>query len=645
MQSRIHPKLVQNGFVVVPHDAEQFFQIYESSHYGMRPRIPNFITSDCILQLYHLFYDFTLRVIEFEQLLPAVEDLTREMFSRSQAQFEEIDDHGLKEACRRNVLFFGVAVRLLELEGVELPKEIISIVEAELEKIEEHNGRVNSGIFPFQHDYTQYVPRGHYTRSDDFKRFFRVMIWYGQTGFPFEYDGKRTEQQILQAQLITQTLFQTGDAEEQLIDLWDKLYSIITLYVGASDDLNARQFYDLMKEVYGRNISLKVLADRKKLDSFYEKAVLLPQPRIVGQAFGIPSGLQFRFMGQRFLPDSYIMQKLVNWPQRPFPKGLDVMSVLGSEHAAVLLDELYREPAKWDEYLPRREKLTREFAEHDENLHYSTLYYGWLYVLRALIIQQDESLPGFMQNTAWTEKQLNTSLASWAEMRHDVILYGKPSMAQGGNGEDERRQPKGYVEPNPEFFNRLLKLVRLNRKILLDNEMLPERVSKPFDKYEDLLQFLSDVSGKELAGTMLSDTEYEGIRSIGRKLEDLSLRLVELDRSLQLHWTETGEKVRWQNYSLRAWYEVKGPDKDLACIADVHTSGDSCLEEAVGHANIIYVIVPIEGELHLTRGGVFSYYEFTYPAAHRLTDEAWQEMIKRERAPEPPSWTSSFMAE
>ncbi|HDM90664.1 MAG TPA: DUF3160 domain-containing protein, partial [candidate division WOR-3 bacterium] len=63
-----------------------------------------------------------------------------------------------------------------------------------------------------------------------------------------------------------------------------------------------------------------------------------------------------------------------------------------------------------------------------------------------------------------------------------------------------------------------------------------------------------------------------------------------------------------------------------------------------GHANTIYVVVPIGDKLYLTRGAVFSYYEFKYPVSHRLTDEAWQEMIERWRAPDPPPWTASFLA-
>jgi hypothetical protein len=75
----------------------------------------------------------------------------------------------------------------------------------------------------------------------------------------------------------------------------------------------------------------------------------------------------------------------------------------------------------------------------------------------------------------------------------------------------------------------------------------------------------------------------------------------------------------------------------------VHNSEGYCLEEAIGHLDEIYVVVPIGGELRLTRGAIFSYYEFTYLAAHRLNDEAWQEMIKRDSAPPRPSWISSYL--
>jgi len=52
-----------------------------------------------------------------------------------------------------------------------------------------------------------------------------------------------------------------------------------------------------------------------------------------------------------------------------------------------------------------------------------------------------------MQNEAWTDKELNAALGSWAELRHDTILYAKQSVRDGMPPSSYLRQ--GYVEPNP----------------------------------------------------------------------------------------------------------------------------------------------------------------------------------------------------
>ena len=59
-----------------------------------------------------------------------------------------------------------------------------------------------------------------------------------------------------------------------------------------------------------------------------------------GQPYDITKG--FRFMGQRFIPDSYMFQNLVHdkVKGRAFPLGLDVMAVLGSKRAYDILDSM-----------------------------------------------------------------------------------------------------------------------------------------------------------------------------------------------------------------------------------------------------------------------------------------------------------------
>ena len=81
----------------------------------------------------------------------------------------------------------------------------------------------------------------------------------------------------------------------------------------------------------------------------------------------------------------------------------------------------------------------------------------------------------------------------------------------------------------------------------------------------------------------------------------------------------------------------------MAVIADVHNYEGQCLEVGVGNPDWIYVLVPIEGEWYLTRGGVYSYYEFLQPISNRLTDEQWKEMINSGNAPERESWIKKYI--
>jgi hypothetical protein len=228
-----------------------------------------------------------------------------------------------------------------------------------------------------------------------------------------------------------------------------------------------------------------------------------------------------------------------------------------------------------------------------------------------------------MRNTAWQDKQLNTALASWSQLRHDTILYGKQSVVQcGGDGED-KPFVKGYVEPNVLFWDRLLKLTQQSRGGLVKRKLLSNELKDKFEEFENMLSMLKRISQKELRNQKLTKEEYEEIRYLGGKLDYLTLSVM------------SGSPSNWEL--------VSQTDRDMATVADVHTGGDRVLEEGVGHAYELLAIVPIEGKLVLTRGAAFSYYEFKHPASDRLTDEKWQAMLRSNRAPLPPVWTKSFV--
>jgi hypothetical protein len=103
------------------------------------------------------------------------------------------------------------------------------------------------------------------------------------------------------------------------------------------------------------------------------------------------------------------------------------------------------------------------------------------------------------------DKQLNTVLGSWAELKHDTILYAKQVYAELGGGPPppEPVPPKGYVEPVPQFYARLAALTAMTREGLESRQLLGEKDKAALEKLEELSLALKAMSEKELSGEPL----------------------------------------------------------------------------------------------------------------------------------------------
>lgn len=613
--------LVKNNFVVNPTKKEQLFYIYEDNEYK---DIPSFITTDSILQVYHIFYDYTLRTLENDKLIGLIKGMTEKSLVDVIDLYGKLKDGEVKDAQLKNIAYFSVAQLLLGNELPEnIPKESKEIALEELEKINTHSGFEKSSLFPYDLDYSQFTVRGHYTRSEDFERYFKAMMWYGQAPFPLYFaDGERNIEQTLQALLITYSLY----SDKENYNKWENIYEPTNFFVGNSDDLNIYQYGELLFKIYGKNPDLNKLNDEKKLDEFYKESDKLPEPKIKPKYTSVttPVGKQFRFMGQRYVLDAEIIQELVKPIERPIPSGLDVMGVLGSERAKEI--QLSKEENQgWRDYPKEFDRLRDKFGRLSDKQWMGNMYQGWLWTLKGFLEPFGEGYPSFMTNKTWVEKDLNTALGSWSELKHDTILYGKQSGAEmGGAG---FKEVVGYVEPNIEVYEKLLWLTKFSRKNLSARDLTIEGIDMKMEEFEKLLDFLISCSIKELKNEELTIEEYEYIQVYGGVLERLTASFA-------------GDYLRW--------FEITSEtDKNMAVIADFHTiapnsySQGGYMEAGVGPAYEIYVVVPIGGKLYLTRGAVFSYHEFI--SDMRLTDEKWQEMIKEDKQPNMPKWTNSFV--
>lgn len=224
-----------------------------------------------------------------------------------------------------------------------------------------------------------------------------------------------------------------------------------------------------------------------------------------------------------------------------------------------------------------------------------------------------------MQTEAWKDKELQTALASWTELRHDTILYAKQSYTPVATSAPPQPKPVvGYVEPVSEFYSRMLALTKMTRGGLAELDALSSQENSRLERLETILESLIRISNDELEGKELSQSDYEFIRNFGQELDSIIVG-------------------------------VEAEGKETTMVADVHTDANSpqqVLEEGVGYVELALVAYKVpDGRIILGAGPTLSYYEFKQPVSERLTDEQWKAMLEQGQQPPGPDWTSSFYAE
>ncbi len=661
----IAPMLEQNGFAITQYNFPDQNDIVKPYEHLRRMDVPLFVTADTLLHLYHIQFDETLKEIEEQEFYADIHGLTTALLDDSLNLYEQYTGR-LKEAAKRNAAYLAVAKKLIQPDA-QVPQLVADLVAGELAKIDAHAGFANSDIFIYEEDYSQYVPRGHYTRSEQLERYFRTLMWYGRMAFLLkgaENWGPMGEAlisiedakiQTIQAVLLAKSIEEIQVGQRSGREVWDRIYAVTAFYVGLADDLTPYEYLGAVDKVFGTNFEPTILDDEDNFFALKTELALLPSPKIFGGTGNVfvpppvtPEALDevldktkgMRFMGQRFIPDSYMFQHLV-FPEvldytgdadpkpftcgfsgirwvRCYPRGLDVMAILGSDRARTILIE--EGDTDYIDYWLRFNELKAEFDALDLSDWNRNLYWGWLYSLRALIEDFGDGYPNFMRTQAWQKKELNAALASWTELRHDTILYAKQSYTP----RETSIPPSvpGYVEPVPEFYGRLLALTQMTRQGLSDLDALSAQAAERLTSLENILSRLIEIANKELTNQDLSESDYEYIRQFAQTLE----------------WAVIG-------------VEEKGLITTLVADVHTHTAEGNVLEEAVGYVDLIIVACPslhrtpygADGSIFLAAGPVLSYYEFKHPMSDRLTDEAWQDLLDSPNRPERPKWYVPLM--
>lgn len=626
--------LEENLFYVTSGYDKEFFETYEYNRYIQNP---SFVTVDSMMHTYHLYFSYLMKKTEREHLAEAISSVSQKMLEESVRQYEELKGTEWESAALRNVAFFAVGAYLQD-ESTEIPGEISQLVSGEVSMIMEASGIADSELSGTMIDYSQFRPRGYYEGDEQLEKYFRTMMWYGQVGF------KQKEEDLNRSALLM-TLAMKADPLKQ----WESVYVVTSFFAGASDDLTYYEYMPAIEAAYGEEPELSALVGNEEgWNHFCVLTAEMKAPAINS----IPTGDDenpatkttdenkgFRFMGQRFTIDAAIFQKLIyeevqgnaNREKRMLPDVLDVAAAMGSDAAYSILEE--QGDTDYAGYTENMEDLREGIINATDTLWSASLYSNWLYTLKPLLEEKGEGYPSFMRTTQWAKKNIESFAGSYTELKHDTVLYAKQVMAEMGGGDLPQWDDRGYVEPEVEVWSRFAQLSAKTAEGLKSYGILSDDDETNLKRLEEMANQFLVMSQKELENSLLTDEEYELIRNYGGNLEHFWLEA----------FKDEGDNLNTGDFP-------------AAIVTDIATDPNgTCLEVGTGNPSTIYVIVPIDGELHICVGAVYSFYQFEQPISERMTDSEWRQMMgiaasdqglySYDTAIDQPNWTQSYRYE
>ncbi len=683
--------LTQNGFVIT--DRLNWNRFIEAYAWIYKNDLPVIITSDSVLHAVHQSYSNLLQQLEASVIHPELVQMLKVTRAQVAADANEVNDEALAILYQDVEDYLTVAIILAEGEALRVngdpfnnkqhgywPKNDGALT-LDLSQLAAYNSpRVNelvklaweadsatdlnsyNGIEltlfnnPRTIDFTLFQPRAHYNNMPLLGNYFRAMSWLAQADFRFvEFDIVTNEPMLNQDSIVAAKILQEAIDKADQRQNWASINTVFEQLVGVSDN-TALPDFDRLNADMGWASAQDVLNSNSDqiLDQLLSNDY--GQQRITGQLIGryidndstepIPRPVSFMLFGQRFALDPWVMGQVVydqlmqnGVPvERPLPTGFDVMVALGNDHATT---HLQPELDQYN-YEPTLATLRQRIDNLDNSFWQAPIYNQWLQMIRSLNAPTTAAnYPPAMQTAVWADKNLHTQLASWAQLRHDNILYVKQSYS---TGQIACEFPSVYVEPQPALYQALYDFAQ-NGSTLVDSldgydNKRKEPLQDYFENVAESAQLLAEISEKELAQTPLTTEEQQFLASLVVK------------QSYNPGCGGVSFEEMWDG-----WYThlIYGKDESPAIIADMHTNptNDSTsalypprvLHVGTGPATVMLMIVDAGEGPALHVGPAFAYYEFAeegFPPV-RLNDQQWREALKQESDyPTAPSWVNSF---
>jgi hypothetical protein len=632
--------LKEQGMVVL--DRASTYGSGIGGHYAeiFKKDLPVFFTSDALLDPLYRIYDDVLKQIETSYIIPSLTSILSSTATQLNQYKQQFAGSAQAAGSLSDVsTFLSVAQALLAgnstVSGNPKADSLLALIAAErLDGVPDLFG------IPVVVDFSQFKPRGHYecegtTASCALSRYFKCMMWLGRADCAFVIDSLR--------QLRDFALIQACMEKAGVLDDLSKINRIVSFLVGDVDGFSLEGLSEVLAATPVPMDSIMASdGAARRLQAAIAKSgggnqLIMSQAMWKGADAKRPELPKIgQVCGQRFILDSYLLGRTVEWyvKERNKPLLEEVPFCLGNNAAtAIISSDVKKYTASIGDYKPYHSRLGacrglfEKYPYWDRNC--STL---WLDALRDLSQPLPSAAPAVMNCRTWQDKQMNTQLASWAQLRHNTLLYAKQSYTGG----IICFYPDGYVEPYPKFYRTVGEMVRRIG-------VLSEQLNVPVTGIMDVNTWLMVTD----SCAAMAELELQG--------KPLS----------QAHIAFLNQMITSNPISMcgappfTGWYtkllpQIGGWDagkNSRPCIADVHTippseivPSDMVLHAATGDALFVIIQAATGADCGtLYAGAISSFYQRDESPIKRLTDSDWKTMLSGSQKPAVPAWFGKYI--
>lgn len=586
-------ELDRHGLCVGSESFQQSFQPYLQSEY------PLFITSDSLLNGFHVLLEESLRAAEIRNaiLLNRLLSEWRENLPKKRGDFA--GDSALIEAgYQRAAWVLEIAQHLSSGTG-----SLDSETAQELSRIEQAAGRSQSPTLGLDLDYRRFAPTGFYATNPDLSCYYRAVRWLQLVPFRWEH-----EQEWLAMEMIRRA----ANPSHESLSLWQDFWALI----GEPDNPSV---FDGPTS-YNTFVICEQRASGKYLWTRW-------QERVNDQFRDLPQ-LNARVLPPRVSPDMEVASEILAegripdgneiWLRLQATKGDD--RSLTSSYVKVL-KHLSNPPSGCPDFM-RTESWKRKSQQ--------TVLAGWAQLLHSWDLHGklavnygslQESEPGYVEpNPEFFGAMAELVASTEAMLEPGLELPAQPEMAREVRGllaTSPKDELSLYQEP---FFSLAGTPTENCAEAYLK---LADQLDKTAVDPSDYRRVLNQ-SGRDLR------TSWRNLESLCRRLELLSIKQLHklpLNDSDRRFVAEYGEKLAGvMLYGGNAYLTPLDDAPRVASFAHIPQTGET-LQCAIGRPRALYVMYPgLRGPV-LCLGAVLPYYEF--PTTRPFQDSGWKEHLDR----------------